>query len=62
MVVPDPDPMVEAHEYGHMRKFLRNCRYVSVQGAGHSMVAEIPDRCALEAKRFLADVAAGRAL
>ena len=62
MVVPDPDPMVEAHEYERMRKYLKNCRYVSVKGAGHSMVGEIPDRCAAEAKRFLADMRAGRAL
>ena len=38
MVVPDPDPMVEAHEYERMRKYLKKCRYVSVKGAGHSMV------------------------
>ncbi|MDB5808743.1 MAG: hypothetical protein JWN94_865 [Betaproteobacteria bacterium] len=62
MVVPDPDPMVEAHEYERMRSFFRNCRYVSVKGAGHSMVGEIPDRCALEARRFLDDVSAGYAL
>lgn len=62
MVVPDPDPMVEAHEYERMRGFLKNCRYVSVKGAGHSMVGEIPDRCAQEAKRFLDDVCAGRPL
>ena len=62
MVVPDPDPMVEAHEYESMRKYLNHCRFVSVPGAGHSMVGEIPDRCALEAKRFLDDVRAGRAL
>ena len=34
MVVPDPDPMVEAHEYARMRKHLHNCRFVSVKGAG----------------------------
>jgi 3-oxoadipate enol-lactonase len=62
MVVPDPDPMVEAREYEQMRKHLSNCRYVSVKGAGHSMVGEIPDRCALEARRFLDDVRAGRAV
>ena len=63
MVVPDPDPMVEAHEYEQMRQYLgKNCRYISVKGAGHSMVGEIPDRCAQEAKRFVDDVSAGRAL
>ena len=62
MVVPDPDPMVEAHEYERMRNNLKKCRYVSVKGASHSMVGEIPDRCALEAKRFLDDVRAGRTL
>ena len=62
MVVPDPDPMVEAHEYELMRKHLKHGRFVSVKGAGHSMVGEIPDRCAQEAKRFLDDVRAGRPL
>ncbi|MEO7727062.1 MAG: alpha/beta hydrolase [Burkholderiales bacterium] len=62
MVVPDPDPMVEAHEYEGMRRYLRNCRYVSIKGPGHSMVGEIPDRCAQEARRFLDDVRAGRPL
>lgn len=59
MVVPDPDPMVEMLEYELMRKYLRNCRYVAINGPGHSMVGEIPDRCALEVQRFLRDVKAG---
>ena len=62
MVVPDPDPMVEAREYEQMRKYLGNCRFVSIKGAGHSMVGEIPDHCAEETKRFVDDVRAGRAL
>jgi hypothetical protein len=57
MVVPDPDPMVEAREYELMRKHLRNCHYVTIKGPGHSMVGEIPDRCALEVRDFLARVA-----
>lgn len=53
MVVPDPDPMVEAREYDLMRKYLRDCHYVAIKGPGHSMVGEIPDRCALEVRGFL---------
>lgn len=62
MVVPDPDPMVGTAEYELMRDTLPRCRYVTVKGAGHSMVGEIPDRCAQEAKRFIDDVRAGRPL
>jgi pimeloyl-ACP methyl ester carboxylesterase len=57
MVVPDPDPMVEANEYELMRKHLRNCRYVTIKGPGHSMVGEIPDRCAQEVRDFIGGVA-----
>ena len=53
---------MEAHEYERMRNNLKTCRYVSVKGASLSMVGEIPDRCAREAKRFLDDVRAGRTL
>ena len=56
MVVPDPDPMVEAHEYELMRKYLRNLRYVAIKGAAHSMVGEIPDRCAREMREFLEEL------
>jgi pimeloyl-ACP methyl ester carboxylesterase len=53
MVVPDPDPMVERAEYDLMRRYLRNCTFVTIPGAAHSMSAEIPDRCAEELHRFL---------
>jgi len=56
MLVPDPDPMVDAGEYALMRKSLRNCRYVTMPGAAHSMVSEIPDRCAAEVRGFLNDL------
>ncbi len=53
MVVPEPDPMVDRSEYDLMRKHLRNCTFVTIPGAGHSMTAEIPDRCAEELRKFL---------
>lgn len=53
MVVPDPDPMVERAEYELMREHLPNCRFVTIPGAAHSMVSEIPDRCADELRQFL---------
>ncbi len=56
MVVPEPDPMVEAREYDLMRKHLRNLRYVGIHGPGHSMVGEIPDRCAQEMRAFLREL------
>ena len=56
MVVPDPDPMVEASEYDLMRGHLRNCKFVTVAGPGHSMVGEIPDRCAQELANFLKEL------
>jgi len=59
MVVPDPDPMVEAREYDLMREHLRNCRSVTIEGPGHSMVGEIPDRCALELRSFLESLKPG---
>lgn len=57
MVVPDPDPMVERHEYELMRVKLRDCRFVTIPGASHSMTAEIPDRCAVELRQFLLGLA-----
>jgi 3-oxoadipate enol-lactonase len=54
MAVPDPDPMVEREEYERMRKFIRDCTFVTIPGAGHSMTAEIPDRCAEVYRSFLA--------
>lgn len=58
MVVPAPDPMVDASEYALIRKHLRDCRFVAIAGASHSMVGEIPDRCAHELRAFLHDVKA----
>jgi 3-oxoadipate enol-lactonase len=52
MLVPDPDPMVDAGEYALMRKALPDCRYATVPGASHSMVSEVPDRCAREVREF----------
>jgi 3-oxoadipate enol-lactonase len=46
MVVPDPDPMVERSQYDEMRRHLKHCTFLTIAGAGHSMTAEIPDRCA----------------
>lgn len=59
MVVPDPDPMVEAGEYELMRTYLTNCRFIKIPGAAHGMTAEIPDRCAQELRRFLDELQAG---
>ncbi len=56
MAVPDPDPMVERSEYERMQQHLRRCTYVSIPGAGHSMTAEIPDRCAKVYADFLRKV------
>lgn len=56
MAVPDPDPMVERSEYERMRKYVRNCTFVAIPGAGHSMTAEIPDACAEVLKTFLTSV------
>jgi pimeloyl-ACP methyl ester carboxylesterase len=53
MIVPVPDPMVEAYEYELMRRHLRDCKFVAIKGPGHSMMGEIPDRCALEVRGFL---------
>lgn len=53
MVVPVPDPMVEAGQYEEMRKHLKKCTYVEIPGAGHGMSAEIPDRCAAEFRKFI---------
>ena len=59
MLVPDPDPMVDAGEYALMRQSLPNCRYATIPGAGHSMVSEVPDRCASEVRQFLNGVIPG---
>jgi pimeloyl-ACP methyl ester carboxylesterase len=56
VAVPDPDPMVERSEYDRMRRYLRNCTFVAIPGAGHSMTAEIPDRCAQILKSFIANI------
>jgi 3-oxoadipate enol-lactonase len=56
MAVPDPDPMVERGEYDRMRSYLRQCTFVAIPGAGHSMTAEIPDRCAQILKTFITKV------
>jgi 3-oxoadipate enol-lactonase len=56
MAVPDPDPMVERSEYERMRSHIRNCTFVAIPGASHSMTAEIPDRCAQVLKDFLTTV------
>lgn len=53
MAVPDPDPMVARSEYERMRLYLPQCTFVTLPGAGHSMTAEIPDRCAEVLKSFL---------
>jgi 3-oxoadipate enol-lactonase len=56
IAVPDPDPMVERSEYDRMVQHLRNPTFVAIAGAGHSMTAEIPDRCANVYKDFLASL------
>ncbi|MGZ5176718.1 MAG: alpha/beta fold hydrolase, partial [Burkholderiales bacterium] len=56
VAVPDPDPMVERSEYDRMLRYLRNCTFVAIPGAGHSMTAEIPDRCAQILKSFIANI------
>lgn len=53
MAVPDPDPMVERSEYDRMRRHISNCIFVAIPGAGHSMTAEIPDRCAQVLRTFI---------
>ncbi len=53
IAAPDPDPMVGRAEYERMRRYVRDCTFVTFPGASHSMSAEIPDRCAQEYARFL---------
>ena len=48
--------MVERSEYDRMRRYLRNCTFVAIPGAGHSMTAEIPDRCAEVLKSFITNI------
>lgn len=52
-VVPGADPIHAVDEYRVLERTIPRCEFVVYDGLPHNITDAVPDRCALELKRFL---------
>lgn len=53
VVVPGADPILSVDEYRLIEGQIPDCEFVVYDGMPHNITDEIPDRCAMELRRFL---------
>jgi pimeloyl-ACP methyl ester carboxylesterase len=53
VVVPGGDPIHEVEEYRVLERLIPDCEFIVYAGMPHNITDAVPDRCALELKRFL---------
>lgn len=52
-VVPGGDPIHTVEEYRALERMIPDCEFVVYEGLPHNITDAVPDRCAVELKRFL---------
>ena len=52
-VIPHPDPLGTPAQYGVVRDRIRGCEYVIYENLPHNITDSVPEKCAMELKRFL---------
>ncbi len=52
-VVPGGDPIHTVDEYRALERAIPDCEFIVYEGLPHNITDAVPDRCALELKRFL---------
>ncbi len=53
VVVPGADPILSVEEYRLIEGQIPHCEFVVYDGMPHNITDEVPDRCALDLRRFL---------